>query len=280
MSQRDRVINDADSAAELPQCVYSIHGIRTNASWQSRLASQITDATGFETFSRNYRRFDLFMFVFKGLFSGSAWRLVASDLRDLTKRYRVNVVAHSFGTWLLLEILKDDPDIKVNNVILCGAVFPRALAWWRKLKTQSAQIKGKVVNYCGRRDPFPALAEVLSRDYGASGVVGAAEPTVHDSFHDLGHSGFLTARFCEDFWIPFLKQGTLTRSDDNPKPLAYIEAILWIAAHRGMVLLAGIVALLGLYHLYQRTPSHAISALASSTFPVSKTIRTRRSSNT
>lgn len=247
----DVVVGGTEDRPELPECVFSIHGIRTNASWQSKLSEQIKGATNFETSSRNYLRFDLFMFVFKGLFSGTPMRLVASDLKDLTKRYRVNVIAHSFGTWLLLEILKDDPDIKVNNVILCGSIFPRGLAWWRKLKTQSNQITGRVVNYCGRRDPFPALAELLSRDYGASGVVGAGEPTVHDSFHDLSHSGFLTERFCEDYWIPFLKDGVIKRSEADSKPLAYIEAILWIAAHRGALLLAAIVAAVGLYHFYQ-----------------------------
>lgn len=247
----DVVVGGTEDRPELPECVFSIHGIRTNASWQSKLSEQIKGATYFETSSRNYLRFDLFMFVFKGLFCGTPMRLVASDLKDLTKRYRVNVIAHSFGTWLLLEILKDDPDIKVNNVILCGSIFPRGLAWWRKLKTQSNQITGRVVNYCGRRDPFPALAELLSRDYGASGVVGAGEPTVHDSFHDLSHSGFLTERFCEDYWIPFLTDGVIKRSEADSKPLAYIEGILWIAAHRGALLLAAIVAAVGLYHFYQ-----------------------------
>jgi hypothetical protein len=170
--------------------VYSLHGIRTNAYWQSQLSAEIRLKTNFGVGYRNYMRFDIVMFVLKNIFYHNPLRLVEGDLRQLQKRYRVSVIAHSFGTWLLLKALSENSDLKIHHLILCGAIFPRALSRWRQLKYDSAQITGVIVNFCGTRDPFPALAELLSRDFGASGVIGAGDPAVEDSFHEVGHSGF------------------------------------------------------------------------------------------
>ena len=179
-------------------------------------------------------RFDLFMFLMKGIFSHKPLGLVEGDLRDLQKRYRVSVIAHSFGTWLLLKALSANRDLQIHNVILCGAVFPRGTAQWRYLKYDLEQITGQVVNFCGTRDPFPALAELISRDFGASGVVGSGDPTVKDLFHDVGHSGFLNDEFCNQNWIGILKSNPYRPQPPQRGPSAYIDGILWASAHRGL----------------------------------------------
>jgi pimeloyl-ACP methyl ester carboxylesterase len=229
--------------------VYSLHGIRTNAFWQSLIDKEIRTYTKFATGHRNYLRFDIIMFVLKDIFYHKPLRLVESDLRKLQQQYRVSVIAHSFGTWLILKALVDNRDIKVHNLILCGGIFPRATSLWRQLKNDTFQITGKIVNFCGLRDPFPALAELLSRDFGASGTVGAGDPVVEDSFHDLGHSGFLTHDFCKTHWIPILLSQNCHPLPAT-KPRLSIAALLWLAAHRGAALVT--VGLLGFsgYWLY------------------------------
>lgn len=56
--------------------VYSLHGIRTNAFWQTQLEQQIEKSTGFEAGARNYMRFSTVMFVLKIIFAAKPLRLV------------------------------------------------------------------------------------------------------------------------------------------------------------------------------------------------------------
>lgn len=241
-----------------PDYVYSLHGIRTNAFWTSRVSEIVAQATGFEVGYRNYLRFDLFMFIFKNFFYHKPLRLVEGDLRALQANYRVSVIAHSFGTWLLLKALTENRDLRLHHVILCGAVFPRATSLWRQLTNDSKQISGKVLNFCGARDPFPALAELLSRNFGASGVVGAGDPMVEDSYHDLPHSGFMEADFCRDYWLPVLSSSPRTGSPAYVEPRAYVKALLWISAHRGVLLVATIAALAASYLFLRSEASCAV----------------------
>jgi hypothetical protein len=241
--------NDSDPVK--PDYVYSLHGIRTNAPWQSQLSAEITARTGFDVGYRNYKRFDLLMFVLKNTFYHKPLRLVENDLRELQKKYRVNIIAHSFGSWLILKALSDNSDIKIHNVIFCGAVFPRAQSIWRQLKNDRCQITGDIVNFCGMRDPFPALAEFLSRDYGASGTVGAGDPVIEDSFHDVGHSGLLTRDFCRKHLSRVLQGGYRKRHPVMGKLHWYINTLLWLAAHRGAIGLAALMLAASAYHFYR-----------------------------
>jgi len=240
---------------EKPDYVYSLHGIRTNAYWQSQLSDEIRAKTGFEVGYRNYQRFDTAMFILKNIFSDKPLRLVEGDIRDLQKRYRVSVIAHSFGTWLLLKALSENSDLQIHHIILCGAVFPRALSRWRQLKHDSRQITGEIVNFCGARDPFPALAELLSRDFGASGVTGAGDPTIKDSFHDVGHSGFLTPAFCASHWIDILTSKSYRPQPAPIKPSWYIPPLLWASAHRGALFVMLLAATFGAYQFYRSESS-------------------------
>lgn len=244
---------------EKPDYVYSLHGIRTNAFWQSELSDEVSKRTGFEVGYRNYQRFDTAMFVLKNIFSDKPLRLIEGDLRDRQRRFRVSVIAHSFGTWLLLKALSENSELEIHHLILCGAVFPRAMSRWRQLK-HSGQITGEIVNFCGTRDPFPALAELLSRDFGASGVVGAGDPVIKDSFHDVGHSGFLTRAFCASYWIDILTSKPFQPQAAAARPLRYISLLLWGSAHRGALLLALLALLYGGYRFFRSEWSCSVRA--------------------
>src|ERR1700738_3984986 len=67
----------SEGSSELPHCVYSLHGIRTDAFWQSGLSEQIRTRTGFKVGYRNYLRFELLMFVLKNIFSYKPLHLIA-----------------------------------------------------------------------------------------------------------------------------------------------------------------------------------------------------------
>jgi hypothetical protein len=237
------------SKNEKPDFVYSLHGIRTNAFWQSRLSEVIRQKTGFKIGYRNYLRFTSIMTLFKDVFLYKPLRLVEEDIRGLQTDFRVSVIAHSFGTWLLLRALRENSNLQVHHVILCGAVFQRSLSWWQQLRSLK-QITGDIVNFCGTRDPIPALAELLSRDFGASGVVGAGDPSIRDSFHNCGHSGFLTTKFCQDYWIGILTSKPYETEPAPVKPAWYISPLLLAAAHRGALLLMILASIFALYRFF------------------------------
>jgi hypothetical protein len=237
-------------SSDKPDYVYSLHGIRTNAYWQSQLAEFVETETGFKVGYRNYLRFTSVMTLFKDIFLYKPLRIIEKDLRDLGSDFRVNVIAHSFGTWLLLRALRENSNLSVHQVILCGAVVPRSSSWWQQLNA-SKQITGEIVNFCGTRDPIPALAELLSRDFGASGVVGAGDPSIRDSFHDCGHSGFLTTTFCANYWIGILTSKPYRVTPAPLRPAWGISPLLLAAAHRGAFLVLILASVSGVYRYYQ-----------------------------
>lgn len=229
-------MNDPNS--HKPEYVYVIHGIRTNAFWQSVVVEKIKKA-GVEAGARNYKRYDTYMFVMKNIFCHEPLRLVKSDIINLQKKYRVTVIAHSFGTWLIYKLLMTNADIVINDLLLCGSVIPRASSVWRQLKDDKKQITGNIINYCGTKDIWPAMAELLSKDYGATGVVGAGDPVVTDGFFPLPHSGFLTEEFCQRQWVPAITEKAIPSSPLNRDEVStLVDAILFLAAHRGAAVLS------------------------------------------
>jgi len=54
--------------------------------------------------------------------------------------------------------------------------------------------------------------------YGSAGTYGFRRPLVHDRWHNgAGHGYFLRPDFCEKFWIPYLRSGTIVDADHNPE---------------------------------------------------------------
>jgi pimeloyl-ACP methyl ester carboxylesterase len=240
------------STAVKPDFVYSLHGFRTQALWKSIIEHEIASSTLFPARGRNYLRFGTMKFIMKSIFADKPLRLIETELQTLQQNHRVSVIAHSFGSWLIQRALEHNPNIVIHNLILCGAITPRGSSLWRQLKCNRNQITGDIINFSGLQDPWPALAELFSRDFGASGVLGAGDPFVIDSFHDVSHNGFLTREFCRSFWTPIL-QGKSFQPGPMPPcgPPRYIRAILWVASHRLIFFALLLAALLGGYYAWQ-----------------------------
>jgi hypothetical protein len=64
------------------------------------------------------------------------------------------------------------------------------------------------------------LAHSVTSGYGTSGTGGFQVPGVKDRFHDVTHSGYFSSEFVRRYWVPFIKNGTVSRSkfeDDMPE---------------------------------------------------------------
>ena len=111
------------------------------------------------------------------------------------------------------------------------SVVPRH-ANWSDLKYATKQISGKIVNHCGRKDPWPALAELLSSRYGATGIVGIGSPAAENYFHCCSHSGFLTEKFCETYWFPVIQDQLPLCDPEDCRYSPLVRVLLYLCSHK------------------------------------------------
>src|SRR5262245_31492649 len=49
--------------------------------------------------------------------------------RERDPNAKLSIIAHSFGTYIVGEILKRDFTLKLHGLILCGSVLPQDFPW-------------------------------------------------------------------------------------------------------------------------------------------------------
>jgi pimeloyl-ACP methyl ester carboxylesterase len=197
----------AEAAPAFDTVVILIHGIRTAARWQSRVAALLEAETGARVIPLKYGYFDTLRFLcpFRLCRSGPIERLrrQIDGIRDQYPGKRLVIFAHSFGTYALSRILMENPHFRFDRVILCGSIIPEGYDWSRVDSQITASEKRQaIINDCGTRDVWPVLARSVTWGYGASGTYGFGSFNVTDRFHPLRHSDFFDGEFVRKFWIP------------------------------------------------------------------------------
>lgn len=199
--------------------VVLVHGIRTGARWFRRIKPVLEKGGDCIVEPAGFGFLDIFSFAIPGL---RGWAVN-------TVRWKINhaihvhgdrpliIVAHSFGTFCVTRVLKDNPQIKPVRMLFCGGIVAQGFRW-DSLKQSTGM---KIVNECGSRDVWPLLAHSGTYGYGKSGAMGFQTAGIEDRFHDLGHSDFFTSEFVEKFWVPFVKDGEVVASayeNEMPEP--------------------------------------------------------------
>lgn len=189
-----------------------VHGIRTYAEWQERLAGVLADK-GYElVYPIGYGFFDVLSFLCPLFTRRKPIERVLRELRAIKTKHRdadISVVAHSFGTYVLSKILEDATDISLHRVILCGCIVPLKFRWDKVV----ARVKGLVVNEVGTRDSWPVAAGLVTWGYGPSGTFGFKTTHVRDRYHNCGHSDFFEDELMARYWLPMLLDGQIVASD-------------------------------------------------------------------
>ncbi|WP_417408378.1 caspase family protein [Hoeflea sp.] len=194
----------------IKQIVILLHGIRTRAWWQGTLTTLIESETDSIVIPIKYGRFDLFRFILPFYFlKNPTISKIEKRIEDTIDQFpdaKITIIAHSFGTYALSEILFRNPRIRLNRIVLCGAIIRNDFPWDR-LYSQIADTNSRssIINECGLRDIWPLAAQSLTWGYGSSGVDGFGTVGVRDRFHDLGHSDFLTEEFARTYWLPLIE---------------------------------------------------------------------------
>ncbi|MGV3628493.1 MAG: hypothetical protein ACO1PN_12505, partial [Betaproteobacteria bacterium] len=188
--------------------VILVHGIRTRALWQKRIAPQLRSADVVVE-AIGYQYFNVFEFLSPVGTRGNAiasirWRLEKAlvDYPD----HELILLAHSFGTYCVANILQSTPGIKPALVILCGSVVSEDFRW-DLLRQQP-----RVVNECGTKDVWPCIARAATWGYGSAGTFGFKTPGITDRYHPIAHSGYFEGEFARTYWLPLIQDGTIVES--------------------------------------------------------------------
>jgi hypothetical protein len=242
-------MENADRAgAENKHVVVLMHGIRDFAEWQSVIRHALESA-GFTVEPTNYMRLDVVRFLvpvgfFRNQVIQKIWGQI-EDIRVIHPGAPISFIAHSFGTYILAEILRRQFSFRAHRVILCGSVV--------RFDFPFEQIKDRfispIVNEVGTRDVWPAMAESCTSGYGSAGTYGFRRPRVRDRWHNgKTHSAFLTSEFCQRFWVPFLQSGKIVEGDIPPeRPVWWIRLLSVFRIKYLVLLLLAIAAGLAIF---------------------------------
>ena len=216
------------------QVVLLIHGIRTQADWGPMVRSKLEVPGNIEVIPIRYGYLDAFRFWFPFWTRIKPIERVYKQIRVALQKYRrshpdakISIIAHSFGTYIIGEILKRGFDLQIHRLILCGSVLPQDFPWEQ---CQGRFDDDKVVNECGKSDIWPVLAQSASWGYGASGTHGFGAVLVKDRFHARGHGQYFKPEFVEKYWEPFIRRGEYTGTDFEVRmpPTPWLVSVLGI----------------------------------------------------
>lgn len=235
------------------QVVVLLHGIRTAAEWQGRVAEELKKLVGVTVMPIQYGWVDAIRFFLPRSFGTRNQPLtkVLRELRDIKfvhDEKELVVVAHSFSTYLITCILEENPDLKVNKLLLCGSIVPLDYRWDKLSQSNNGMV---VVNDVGTQDMWPILARLFSWGYGPSGTLGFGTARVSDRFFQYGHSDFFVGDHVTKYWASFVESGEIVES-----PWSSSRGITssWVGLISGMpfpkVIVAGLI-FLG-YLLFQK----------------------------
>src|SRR4051812_9677635 len=110
--------------------VLLVHGIRTRAEWAQRTAHVLESVPGMQVALVGYGFFDTIRFLLpiRAIRDAPVQR-VTTQVRTVLdsaggKRTRLSIVAHSFGTYIIAQVLQREPDIRVHRLIFAGSIVP------------------------------------------------------------------------------------------------------------------------------------------------------------
>jgi hypothetical protein len=199
--------------------VILIHGIRTTGAWAEMAKHVLDSAANCETRVLRYDYVDLLRFSIPGPWRRTPGKRVLQQIQNLRSHEDsadISVICHSFGTYILCNVLLATRWVRLKRIILCGSIVPREFPWADVV----TEFEPRALNECGTKDLWPLWASLLSFGYGPTGTHGFGDVTyVCDRFHKVGHGGFFDEEFIRSMWVPFILTGKIEPTDwDRTRP--------------------------------------------------------------
>jgi len=229
----------AGESSTITHVVVLIHGISTQAEWEERVKSVLGRLPGVRIIPLRYEYFDVVRFLVPMEITRSGpKRRIRDQLLDIQrqKEYEdaaISVLAHSFGTYIISELLRVERKVRLSRLVLVGSVVSLDFKW-----NDLAGHCGQILNDCGWRDYWPVLAESSTWGYGASGTVGFGHNRVVDRFHDARHSDLLSEEAARKYWLPFFSRGEVVDGDTGRPTTPWAVSILTVIHIKYVVIAA------------------------------------------
>lgn len=221
--------------------VLALHGMNTQGAWQEEFAWLVSRTYGYSVPVAIYK----YGVVRPGAFLRFRQRALTRQLIGRIKRLsketdqygfggRPDVIAHSFGTWLLGHALQHDRSLKVGRVILTGCILRPDFDWKQLMEERGddgKQVEAVLCHY-GTKDFWAAIAHYLIPDSGPSGrrgfndrisLVHVESPFRHSDFFNESR---MQTQF-KEVWQPFLtspSQNLMSLVQGEKKPNQWSEA--------------------------------------------------------
>jgi hypothetical protein len=175
-----------------------------------------------------------------------------------------DVIAHSFGTWLLGHALMEDETLRVGRIILTGCILRPDFDW--ELLLSRKQVEAVLCHFA-TKDIWARVAHYIIPDSGPSGRRGFNDHSSvsHAVLSNGRHSDFfkndLMPRLFENEWQPFLT-GSKTQPDASDLPRqswrqtwwpfrATLLRVLLLALIVGIIAWGGVALTLGSVWLWK-----------------------------
>ena len=237
--------------ADTTHLVITVHGIRTYGDWQDDLKKLLEAAEpGIVVRMYRYGFFSSLAFLIppmRWLVGRQFRRFFEQEINAAPEGARIDLVAHSFGTYLAAGALRHiPPRKKIHTVIFAGSVLSPSFPWYRYLQSGAV---GRVINECGWNDSVLVLCQSTALLMGMAGRIGF-HGMVGESFTNryyLGGHGLYfdrEQRFMRDAWLPLLVgTGPVLAHDERPRLTAVGGMKLFVLSNMHVIKVAGALLL-------------------------------------
>jgi tetratricopeptide (TPR) repeat protein/pimeloyl-ACP methyl ester carboxylesterase len=216
--------------------IVTLHGIQTYGQWQDRLGALLRDAgSAAKVRHFKYGVFSVFSYFVPFLRWINVWRFRRSleDLARANPGARIDIVAHSFGTYIAgqsLARIARKGGVRLDTVILAGSVLKVGFPWNDLLEKRVVR---RVVNECGTRDDVLVWTQFLVLLTGMAGRIGfqgLLDDFFKNRYYTFGHSGYFEpfgdeqpgepreTSFMRSQWVPILTTDAAIEDHDERVP--------------------------------------------------------------
>ncbi len=216
-SLKEQIIYDNDlfeliSRSNYDYALVTVHGIRTFGPWQEKLSRKISEKNSIKQlshFSFKFTLIDTFSFLIpkKRRFFIDLFKDEFIKWLEENPSRKVVFFAHSFGTYILINALKEIPENLLKNncelIVLCGSVLNQSF----DIRSIQLKTQATIVNECATNDTALLFSEAFVPGTGMAGrlgFVGLSSNKLINRFHKGDHSVYFKDSFIENKWLPLL----------------------------------------------------------------------------
>lgn len=196
-------VRDLSAAVPSRKLVFLVHGINSRGQNLSKIIPRMRDGIVDHNIAFVPLRYDPFGRVQAFIYALTGWkpRALKRLERDMQAQMlehgvtRPSIIAHSFGTYVVMKLMESNPELKLHHVIMCASVVDENYDWCGLRGRMSS-----ITNDCGMKDCVP-LRAAWFRLFGKSGRIGFKSAcVVNRYFKNMDHSDFFTEKFDIEYW--------------------------------------------------------------------------------